>query len=71
MIATALEHNGAARVYIIGRREEVLEKAAKAHSARTIPLSPYQSPNPGMRHGILETRQCRYALDACFNTPDL
>lgn len=32
MIATALEHNGAERVYIVGRRKEVLENAAKEHS---------------------------------------
>lgn len=34
MIATALEHNGAERVYIVGRRKEVLENAAKEHSVR-------------------------------------
>ncbi|CUS12959.1 unnamed protein product [Tuber aestivum] len=32
MIATALEHNGATKVYIVGRRKEVLENAARVHS---------------------------------------
>lgn len=34
MIATALEQNGAERVYIIGRRKEILENAVKQHSVR-------------------------------------
>ncbi|KAH0614812.1 uncharacterized protein H6S33_000448 [Morchella sextelata] len=40
MIAAALEHNGAERVYIVGRRKEVLENAAKEHSkyGKIIPL---------------------------------
>ncbi|KAG0636462.1 hypothetical protein HOY80DRAFT_977594 [Tuber brumale] len=40
MIATALEHNGATRVYIVGRRKEVLENAVKVHSkhGNIIPL---------------------------------
>lgn len=33
MIATALENNGAT-VYIIGRRLEVIERAAREHSVR-------------------------------------
>lgn len=36
MMAKALEANGA-RVYIIGRRAEVLERAAKEHSVRPYP----------------------------------
>lgn len=40
MIATALEHNGAERVYIVGRRKEVLENAAKEHSVRKNPSPP-------------------------------
>lgn len=34
MIATALEYNGAERVYIVGRRKDILENAAKEHSVR-------------------------------------
>ena len=38
-IAKALEHNGAAAVYIVGRRKEVLESAAKqAKHGKIIPL---------------------------------
>lgn len=33
MIARALEHNGA-KVYILGRREEVLKTAAKQNAVR-------------------------------------
>ncbi|RPB00510.1 NAD(P)-binding protein [Choiromyces venosus 120613-1] len=33
--STALEHNGATKVYIVGRRKEVLENAAKVHSLFT------------------------------------
>jgi len=33
MMATALENNGAT-VYIVGRRKQVLEKAAKEHNVR-------------------------------------
>ena len=36
MIATALESNGAT-VYIVGRRKEALEKAAKEQAATTAP----------------------------------
>ncbi|PWW80704.1 NAD(P)-binding protein [Tuber magnatum] len=32
MIAAALENNGATKVYIVGRRKEVLENAARVHS---------------------------------------
>lgn len=32
MMATALEHNGAEKVYIVGRRKEVLENAAKMNN---------------------------------------
>lgn len=37
MIAAALEHNGAEKVYIVGRRKEVLENAAREHSVRNTP----------------------------------
>lgn len=33
MMVKALEENGA-KVYIVGRRKEVLEKAAKQHAVR-------------------------------------
>lgn len=32
MIAAALEQNGAEKVYIVGRRKEVLENAAKTNN---------------------------------------
>ncbi|KAF8461346.1 hypothetical protein BDZ91DRAFT_737186 [Kalaharituber pfeilii] len=40
MIATALEHNGAEKVYIVGRRKEILENAAKTNNkfGRIIPI---------------------------------
>lgn len=38
MIARALEHNGA-KVYILGRREEVLKTAAKQNAVRLIAWS--------------------------------
>ena len=43
MIATALESNGAT-VYIVGRRKEALEKAAKEHAVRTPPCQPHRVP---------------------------
>lgn len=38
MIATALEHNGAT-VYIIGRRLDILQKAAMDNNVRSLSLS--------------------------------
>jgi len=32
LIAAALEHNSAEKVYIVGRRKEVLENAAKTNN---------------------------------------
>jgi len=32
MMARALEHNGAEKVYILGRRKDILENAAKTNN---------------------------------------
>lgn len=45
IIAAALEHNGATKVYIVGLRKEVLERAVKVRSVCIIPLSLNQSLN--------------------------
>jgi short-subunit dehydrogenase len=44
MMAKALENNGAI-VYIVSRRLEVLEAAAKKHSVRVISLPLVEPPN--------------------------
>lgn len=49
MIATALEHNGAERVYIVGRRKEVLENAAKEHS-----VSNYMELSPAVVSALMD-----------------
>jgi NADP-dependent 3-hydroxy acid dehydrogenase YdfG len=45
MAARALEANGASKVYIIGRRLDVLEKAAKSSVSTSTP-HPYLATNP-------------------------